>query len=357
MENVYQNFQKLVTLAQENLPITISVIALVLLLIVLLLFLLMERRSNKKAKAKARAGKPARMQATALSDATEAIPAAGAGGTSGAGPADTGTFPATDKPTATRSQTACQASVVHNIGARRDQQDSWWISDLGVNTQKERGILAVVADGMGGLANGKLVSQLAIETCRELFAQPAGECRPDIRLLELTRNINDRVNRRLASEKERSGSTLVEALIADGRLYFLTLGDSRIYLFRAGKLICLNRPHVYSEELALKAVNNRIPPTAIYSDRQSNALTSFLGLGNLPYLDRNAEGLSLAGGDKILLSSDGVFGTLPESTLEQLLALPPKQAADEIDHRIQSIGKATQDNYTAVILEYYSPGQ
>lgn len=242
-----------------------------------------------------------------------------------------------------------QAAVHQHIGARKDQQDSFGISDLAA--YETSGVVAVVADGMGGLANGSTVSK----ALRDVFIQNAPRIHPQANgadvLLDLATRANAHVNQILQG-KERSGSTLVAALIRDGYLHFLTVGDSRLYLYRGGALIQLNREHIYQEELAVRAANQMTPLGQVRSDRQAHALTSYYGIGQLPAVDRNDEGLRLVNGDKLLLASDGVFGTLSQQQLEQFLALDVEEAAARIGEEILAINKPYQDNNTAVILEY-----
>ena len=130
------------------------------------------------------------------------------------------------------------------------------------------------------------------------------------------------------------------------------MGDSRVYLYRGGGLIQLSREHIFQEELAVRALNREIPGSRVRADRQARALTSYFGIGHIPALDRNDAGIKLISGDKILLASDGVFGTLTDQTLEALMAMEPEAAAQAMAERIAAADKRYQDNHTAVILEY-----
>ena len=243
--------------------------------------------------------------------------------------------------------------IVHGIGGRDDQQDSCGLSDeSGKGLWQEKGLFAVLADGMGGLSDGGAVSRLAVSTCLDTFFGAGAERDPADLLLEAARATNIRVNGMLGPNIRKSGSTLVQALIRRGKLYFLTVGDSRIYLYRGGRLLCLNRPHVYAEELALAGVNGRGSLDQVHRNAQKAALTSFVGAGELMHLDRSSEGIALVPGDKILLATDGVFGTLEDWQMEQALEKNADEAARELGRQIEEADKEYQDNYTAVILTY-----
>lgn len=246
--------------------------------------------------------------------------------------------------------TGITAAVHHHVGARKDQQDSYGVSDL--NAYATNGILAIVADGMGGLANGKAVSSNLVHGMLNYFRQTSGqENVPDMMLDMLTQS-NDQINRMLQGA-DRSGSTLVSAIVRGGYLHFLTVGDSRIYLYRHGVLLQLNREHIYQEELALKAVNHIVPLAQVTGDRQAHALTSYLGIGRLTHLDRNYEGIKLEPGDKLLLASDGVFGTLSQEEMEEALRNGIGDATDIIGEKIRKANMQYQDNNTALVLEYH----
>ena len=242
-----------------------------------------------------------------------------------------------------------RAAYHQHIGARKDQQDSCTYSDPALYQQC--GVLAVVADGMGGLSNGKAVSSTLVRIYDEGFRRAHPQQNSADLLLELAVRANAQINRMLQGQ-ERSGSTLVAALVKNGYLNFLTVGDSRIYLYRGGALIQLNREHIFQEELAVKAVNQATPLNQVRGDRQAHSLTSYFGIGRIPALDRNDEGIKLINGDRILLATDGVFGTLSAAQLETALAQSANDAATMIGDMIREADKPYQDNNTAVILEY-----
>ena len=242
------------------------------------------------------------------------------------------------------------AAAYQHVGAREDQQDSYGVSRP--ELYGRQGVMAVVADGMGGLANGKAVSSALVRTYLDGFPQVSGyyEQTSDI-LLDLAIRSNAQVNKMLQGA-ERSGSTLVATMIRGGYLHFLTVGDSRVYLCRGGALIQLNREHIYQEELAAKAVNQSVAMNQVRTDRQAHSLTSYFGIGRIPSIDRNDEGLKLVPGDRILLASDGVFGTLTQEQMEQALQHEINEAAQLMGDMILNADKPYQDNNTLVILEY-----
>lgn len=241
------------------------------------------------------------------------------------------------------------SAAFQDVGAREDQQDSYGVSDVAYYPQQ--GVMAVVADGMGGLSNGKAVSSALVRVFLEGFSSMAGCGKPQEILLDMAIRANYQINQMLQGA-DRSGSTLVSAMIRNGYLHFLTVGDSRIYLYRGGALLQLNREHIYQEELAVKAVNRLIPISQVTGDRQAHSLTSYFGIGRIPGIDRNDEGIKLVPGDRILLCSDGVFGTLSQDQMEQAMRCDINETAKIMGDMIREADRPYQDNNTGVILEY-----
>ncbi len=241
----------------------------------------------------------------------------------------------------------------HHIGARENQQDSFGISDIGNPTLcMEKGVLAVVADGMGGLANGAQISATVTSVMlRHFETQRAGaDCSEE--LLAMLGRANDEVNRYLSSgAREQSGSTVVAALIKGSSLHFISVGDSRICLVRGGSLIPINREHTYASELDEKAARGEISPAQARSDPQRRALTSYIGMGRLEKIDRSLRPIPLQRGDRVLLMTDGVFGTLSEQEILAAAELDAYEAASVLEEAVLGKKKPGQDNFTAVILQ------
>lgn len=259
------------------------------------------------------------------------------------------TVPSEDSVSAVQPMTGIRAGVYQAVGARKDQQDSFGMTDPALYAQQ--GVLALVADGMGGLANGKAVSSTLVNTFLGEYRNLVDREMPQDALVKLSISANQRINQMLVGA-DRSGSTLVSVVIRDGLLYFLTVGDSRIYLYRSGALLQLNREHIYQEELVVKAANCLVPLSQVTGDRQAHALTSFFGSGSITYLDRNYEGIRLVPGDRVLLCSDGVFGTLSQAQMERAMEYDVRTAAETLKNMVLDAGKPHQDNNTCVILEY-----
>lgn len=236
---------------------------------------------------------------------------------------------------------------VHNIGGRKDQQDSFGVTSFA------GGEFIVVADGMGGLSSGDKVSQKVVMT---MLQDAAGLQRmPNDRILfELVAHANSEVNRMLGdSDHYTSGSTVVAAIVENNCFHWVSVGDSRIYLYRNNRLIQLNREHTYGAELLVQAVNGEVSFEEARSHPKRGGLTSFIGMGELRYVDGSLKGIQIQPGDRLLLMSDGVFHTLSEEEMQHIMEISDcaERAASVVQDRIVAYGKANQDNFTAVIID------
>ncbi len=234
---------------------------------------------------------------------------------------------------------------LHEQGARKDQQDCFAVSPA--EFADRQGVLAIVADGMGGLEHGEQVSQAAVSAALNGFFTATGS--HEQVLLELLRKAVEAVDRLLGPEGlKKSGSTMVMGLLRDGRFGFISVGDSRICLYRNGQLYKLNREHTYKSELAARAVSGEIKLSEVYEHPKSGGLTSYLGMGNIKYVDMPVCPMEVLPGDIFALMSDGVYNAVTDAEL--MGALAGSAPADSLRALVSSKGYINQDNYTAVIL-------
>ncbi len=238
-----------------------------------------------------------------------------------------------------------QVAKLHEQGARRNQQDCFAVSPT--EFADRQGLLAIVADGMGGLEHGERVSQAAVSAALNGFFTASGS-HEQVLLDLLGRAVND-VDALLGPEGlTRGGSTMVMGLLRDGLFDFISVGDSRICLLRDGALYELNREHTYKAELAAKAASGAIELREVYEHPKRGGLTSYLGMGDIKYVDMPTKALPVRDGDKLVLMTDGVYNAV--SDRELVTALSGANPADELRAIISSKGYTNQDNYTAVVL-------
>lgn len=237
--------------------------------------------------------------------------------------------------------------AVHEQGAREYQEDSYVVSDT--DNADVYGTLAVVSDGMGGLEKGDQVSDTVVTTAINGFYRMQGDS--DQILLALLTWANQAVNGLLGpAQQGKSGATVVMGLLKNSKFHYLSVGDSRICLYRNGRLIQLNREHVFRNELMLRVVNKEISFQEASAHPKAAGLTGYLGQGQIKHIDLPAQPVEALPGDRFILMSDGVYNALSNEEISSALDKEPKAAAEAIHQMIANKNYSNQDNYTAVIM-------
>ena len=243
-----------------------------------------------------------------------------------------------------------QVANLQQKGARPYQEDSFaFVNALDVTEIRENGLMAIVADGMGGMEAGKQVSEMAVSCMVSTFGQMQRNGDLAVQLRNAVVAADDALVQRF---KGVGGTTLISCIIYDQKLYFASVGDSYLYLARGGNLYRLNREQNYRHQLYAEAIAaGSIDPTEADQDPDGHRLSAFLGMGGLSDLDYLRQPLPLRDGDILLLCSDGVGGVVTESQIIQNLS--NNSAAEmclNLDESVRRASRVHQDNYTALVI-------
>ena len=235
---------------------------------------------------------------------------------------------------------------LQGIGSREEQQDAFGISRM--DRYEEDGLLAVLCDGMGGMAEG---GRIAAETVSELVGIFPWADDSDI-----PGWISQRSNRVYQQFRGHGGTTLVAVLLKGNRLSFWCVGDSDLFLLREGKLYGVNIRQEYKNDLVLRALDGAFPVEEAFHDSQAGALSEYMGKEEVN-CDYNRIPFSLRPEDVLLLCSDGISDTLTLKQIREALSLSPQVCCDKLEEEILLTGKPDQDNYTAIVLNYHGKGE
>lgn len=249
----------------------------------------------------------------------------------------------------TTAQTICVGQAQW-IGTRAEQQDAFAVINYDVDA-----VVAVLADGMGGLAHGRDASLRAVETF--LLAYAAQAAQAPARALDLALQAANQAVYDLACKtvgEGRVGTTLIAVSVYSGQMRWIAVGDSQLYYYRAAErvLIPCNRAHTLENTLWPAVRAGKLLAQAVVNRPDRYRLTSFLGLKQIPRVDRSPAPVSLAPGDRLLLCSDGVDRKLPPAYLCAALAAPPQQAAEALIAALQTRAASHQDNASALVLAW-----
>ncbi|MDP2165949.1 MAG: protein phosphatase 2C domain-containing protein [Hydrogenophaga sp.] len=218
---------------------------------------------------------------------------------------------------------------------------------MGYAYTRESGLF-VLADGMGGHPEGAMAAQLALQTFSAYFQKAAN---PAVR--EVPEFLNSALMAahhqiiRYAAEKgmlDTPRTTLVAAVMERNQMHWVHCGDSRLYIVRDGELLARTRDHSYMEQEAhLGRATDHI---------NRNILFTCLGSPAKPVLDLSGP-MQLLQGDRVLMCSDGLWGTVTDSEIVSELARRPlEQAVPELVAMALKRGGPRCDNVTVLAMEW-----
>ena len=233
------------------------------------------------------------------------------------------------------------------LGTRSRQEDAVSVSPNGAYEQK--GLLMVLADGMGGMANGHLFSQLVCEEMQRCFCDMPPL--PDMQqtLSRCFGVVQQRAVAMNQAAEDEGGATMVAVLIRDEKCTFLSVGDSRLALIRNGGLIWLNRPQVMSIRLDENVALGYLRQEDVQGSALRDAVTGYMGSSAMHDTDICTTPFTLIPGDRLALMSDGVTGALNDEELLMYLMTPSENAATEVVQAVQRKNRPEQDNSSILL--------
>jgi len=203
---------------------------------------------------------------------------------------------------------------------------------------------------MGGMEHGDVASQTAVRAILDAYAKKLPAESIPAALERAARKANEQVIAAALNLglKEGVGTTLVAAVLHNGYLYFVSVGDSAIYHVRGGDLHMVNRPHVFANLLDQAAERGQISRSEAAQHPERESLTSFIGIHDLHEIDLNTDPRPVAAGETILLASDGLFKTLDAAEILECLSGHPQSWPQTLVSRTLARRHPGQDNVSVV---------
>ena len=236
---------------------------------------------------------------------------------------------------------------VSRRGGREKNEDR-----MGYCYTRDSGLFAL-ADGMGGHPEGEMASQIALQTLAALYQRDARPSLKDpIRFLHEAIMAGHHQLLRYASERgliDTPRTTIVACVLQGNTAYWAHCGDSRLYFVRGDKLIARTRDHSYSE---LQETLSAVVPIGERYNR--NVLFTCLGSPGKPVVD-TAGPLILQKGDRVLICSDVLWGSVSDEVITQQLASRTISDAvpELVEQALRNAGPKS-DNVTVLSVEWES---
>lgn len=242
-----------------------------------------------------------------------------------------------------------------DIGKEREtNEDS--VASLLMTSQSHRNILdygiIVVADGMGGLEKGEVASEIATKKFIEVVTESIiysttdnGKINFSEILVKAIQEANKSVFAISGKYTDKTGTTLIGAIIVDRHYYIANVGDSRAYLIKPAKTILqITKDHSVVQEML---DNNVITKEQAIIHPRRNLLTKALGLSENIQPDIYEDVIK---DELLLLCSDGLYGMLNENEISKNVKRNISKSIDNLIARANKNGGI--DNISVAIAKY-----
>jgi serine/threonine protein phosphatase PrpC len=247
------------------------------------------------------------------------------------------------------------ATAIH-VGRRERQEDSI-ATNFPAGT--DLGFL-VLADGMGGHASGDIASKIVVtEVFSELMMRANEPDSLERQIGEVLREAAYGANTCLGQypsirpESAGMGSTLLAPVVFQDRLYWISIGDSPLFLYRDGQLRKLNADHSLAPHFDGMVSRGEMEQGQAENHPDRNCLTSVLIGADIPHIDCRTAPLQLQENDVLVAASDGLSHLSEEDISATLAQLSGKSSADILSAllgRVQALNDPEQDNITLCVI-------
>jgi len=242
------------------------------------------------------------------------------------------------------ASTERSAAVSHVGKVRSNNQDSGYAGQY----------LFLVADGMGGHAGGDVASAIAVKRITETDRQYTSPNDAEFALQSALLAANSLLAETVFEHGELTGmGTTVSGLLrVDNHVAIAHIGDSRIYLFRDGKLTQITNDHTFVQRLV---DSGRITAEEAAVHPRRSVLMRVLGdVDASPEIDTTV--METKAGDRWLICSDGLSSYVAEDKIATVLATVAgaKAASDRLVK--ESLDQGAPDNVTVVLVDVDETG-
>lgn len=209
----------------------------------------------------------------------------------------------------------------------------------------------VVADGMGGHPDGEVAAQMALQSVANLFQKEAKPELPDVQaFLDNAVMAAHRQILRYGLDQAMLDSprtTIVLAVVQDGKVSWTHCGDSRLYVLRQGRVLTRTRDHsVMEHQIGNKALSGAV------ATANRNVLFTCLGSPTKPVFTV-AGPMALQQGDRVMLCSDGLWSLVDDDDMAlELGSKPVDLAVPDLIEKALRRGGASCDNVTCIAMEW-----
>jgi len=243
-------------------------------------------------------------------------------------------------------------AMATHIGTRDYQQDAAYVCEPLLEDGFAFGILC---DGMGGTAEGERASsETVIFMANSISALGEEENIPEF-LEQAALKVNDLILEQNEQLQQDSGTTLLTVLMQGNCLYWLSIGDSRVYIIREGEMVQITTDHNYALELQEKVDSGLLSQEEADADPKREHLISYIGAPHIERLDINTAPFQMEYGDIIMLCSDGLTKALYTDEIISIVTRCGENIAESARLLpLEAFEKSPDvlDNTTVILMRY-----
>lgn len=260
-------------------------------------------------------------------------------------------------PSELRQSLSFDVASAISCGARDYQEDAM-VSDFANGDTLG---FVILSDGMGGHAAGDVASKIVVTEMfraltferEQLVANAAVVCET---LRAAANGANACLEKHVKSNPQTNGmgATLITAVVADGLLYWVSVGDSPLFLFRDGTLVQLNEDHSMAGQIDLMVEKGMLSKEDAQAHPDRNVLTSVLIGAPISQIDCPTEPFELRAGDTVIVASDGLQFLTDEAISRVLRDLPlsrSKEIAEVLMAQLMMLDDPDLDNVSLQVLQ------
>ena len=232
--------------------------------------------------------------------------------------------------------------------ARENNEDyvgSWQPQTL--EEKRNRGAVAILADGVGGMERGEVASRLAVETALKTFQEARVDQTPQQLITQMFNAANLAVYDKSMENhgKARMATTLAVVVLRNNEITVGNVGDSRVYLVRKATIKQLSTDHTY---IGMQQKFGLISEQEAKTSDKRSVLTR--SVGQEPMIRVDVDSATVFKGDKVVLCSDGLYAHVADSEIAEIVSrLSPAQACRQLVALAEQRG--TDDNLSVQVLQ------
>ena len=191
---------------------------------------------------------------------------------------------------------------------------------------RSKGLLIVVADGMGGHSAGEVASRLAVDVVTRAYYEDGGD--PRSALEKAFHEANHEIH--MAAEKDATkngmGTTCTALVLQNGTAISAHVGDSRLYLVREGSIYLMTEDHSAVMEMVKAGL---ITLEQARHHPEKNVILRAMGSHSEVEVTTWQEPFPVRAGDRFLLCSDGLYDLVEDDEIKRIVMLSAPQTACE----------------------------